>query len=339
MYMLAAGLVMPPAGFGEKYYRDTLESFPGWIPLFVDRAPATALESSTREARHLKPVIVRIRLSGLSGRSHCRGTRWPAGAAVPQRGRRDRGCAPRTRAAPRPPGSSRSSFGRRTTGGRANGARMTSATCHWGTSSSRRGRRCSRKHPTLTGRPATVPESEPSGLNSRSPPGESWRCCSCSATSATRLVRRAEERSTRLADPFRSLKMARSLIASNPGCAREVRRCQRRRDPKRTGPACRVPARRSCSGGAVSRLVKWREAGRVGSPETVLIDYLAETLENLDPRVRAGIRKLKDTLEITDRPRGRHGQRAVRAARYSPGTRNDLVLPLSRLCRPLRLPQ
>ena len=33
MYILAAGLVMPPAGFGDKYYRDTLECFPGWIPL------------------------------------------------------------------------------------------------------------------------------------------------------------------------------------------------------------------------------------------------------------------------------------------------------------------
>ena len=68
MYMLATGLVMPPAGFGEKYYRDTLECFPGWIPLFVDKAPATAIELSTQEAGHLKPVIVQIGLTGLSGR-------------------------------------------------------------------------------------------------------------------------------------------------------------------------------------------------------------------------------------------------------------------------------
>ena len=67
MYMLATGLVMPPAGFGEKYYRDTLECFPGWIPLFVDKAPAAAIESSTQEAGHLKPVIVQIGLTGLSG--------------------------------------------------------------------------------------------------------------------------------------------------------------------------------------------------------------------------------------------------------------------------------
>ena len=29
MYMLAAGLVLPSSGLGEKYYRDTLESCPG----------------------------------------------------------------------------------------------------------------------------------------------------------------------------------------------------------------------------------------------------------------------------------------------------------------------
>ena len=68
MYMLAAGLVMPPAGFGDKYYRDTLECFPGWIPLFIGKAPIEAIESTTREAGHLKPIIVQLRLSGLSGR-------------------------------------------------------------------------------------------------------------------------------------------------------------------------------------------------------------------------------------------------------------------------------
>ena len=67
MYMLAAGLVMPPAGFGGKHYRDPLECYPGWIPLFIEKAPREAIESSTREAGHLKPCIVEIGLSGLSG--------------------------------------------------------------------------------------------------------------------------------------------------------------------------------------------------------------------------------------------------------------------------------
>ena len=60
MYMLAAGLVMPPTGFGGKHYRDPLECYPGWIPLFIGKAPREAIESSTTEAAHLKPCIVEI---------------------------------------------------------------------------------------------------------------------------------------------------------------------------------------------------------------------------------------------------------------------------------------
>ena len=67
MYMLAAGLVLPPAGFGDKYYLDTLECFPGWIPLFVDKVPREAIASATTEASHLVPVVVDIHLSALSG--------------------------------------------------------------------------------------------------------------------------------------------------------------------------------------------------------------------------------------------------------------------------------
>ena len=67
MYVLAAGLIMPPAGFGARYYRDPLTSFPGWIPLFVGRVPDAALRFATEEARHLKPVVAEIRLSDLSG--------------------------------------------------------------------------------------------------------------------------------------------------------------------------------------------------------------------------------------------------------------------------------
>ena len=68
MYMLAAGLVMPPEGFGDKYYRDTLGDFPGWIPLFINKAPREAIESSASETGHLRPCIVEFGLSQLSGR-------------------------------------------------------------------------------------------------------------------------------------------------------------------------------------------------------------------------------------------------------------------------------
>ena len=66
MYMLAAGLVMPPAAFGDKYYRDTLECFPGWIPLFIGKVPSEAIASTTREAGH------RSRSSFKSGSPGCR---------------------------------------------------------------------------------------------------------------------------------------------------------------------------------------------------------------------------------------------------------------------------
>ena len=67
LYMLSAGLVLPPAGFGGKYYQDTLGSFPGWIPLFVEKVSRPAINYSTREAGHLKPVLVEVALGGLSG--------------------------------------------------------------------------------------------------------------------------------------------------------------------------------------------------------------------------------------------------------------------------------
>lgn len=67
MYMLSTGLVMPPHGFADKYYEDTLNSFPGWIPLFIDQIPLETIELSTREARYLKPTIIDFDLSKLSG--------------------------------------------------------------------------------------------------------------------------------------------------------------------------------------------------------------------------------------------------------------------------------
>jgi hypothetical protein len=67
LYMLAAGLVMPPKGFGKKYYRDTLENFPGWIPLFSDAVPKQAIEYSIGERSHLIPCIATMNLSSLRG--------------------------------------------------------------------------------------------------------------------------------------------------------------------------------------------------------------------------------------------------------------------------------
>lgn len=68
LYMLAAGMVMSPRGFGGKYYCDTLSSFPGWIPLFADNISRAALELSVSERRHLMPCVVTIDLQAMHGR-------------------------------------------------------------------------------------------------------------------------------------------------------------------------------------------------------------------------------------------------------------------------------
>ena len=69
LYMLAAGMVMGPAGFRGKYYSDPLNVYPGWIPLFRDKAqvPADALNYATSERKHLIPCIASFDLADLSG--------------------------------------------------------------------------------------------------------------------------------------------------------------------------------------------------------------------------------------------------------------------------------
>ena len=68
-YMLAAGLIMPPSGFGGKHYHDTLANFPGWIPLFPDNILPGALECSVAEESHLIPCIAQVRTDLVRGRA------------------------------------------------------------------------------------------------------------------------------------------------------------------------------------------------------------------------------------------------------------------------------
>lgn len=69
LYMLAAGLVMGPAGFRGKHYSDSLSIYPGWIPLFRDKAgiPADALNHVISERKHLLPCVASFDLNGVSG--------------------------------------------------------------------------------------------------------------------------------------------------------------------------------------------------------------------------------------------------------------------------------
>ena len=67
LFMLAAGLVSGPAGFGRKYYTDCLGNSPGWIPLFADAVPQGALQQAVVEGGHLRQVIAEMDLSSLRG--------------------------------------------------------------------------------------------------------------------------------------------------------------------------------------------------------------------------------------------------------------------------------
>jgi hypothetical protein len=66
-YMLSAGLIMPPKGFGKKYYPDSLQLFPGWIPLFADSVPKQVMELPSEEKNFPKPCAASIRLATLRG--------------------------------------------------------------------------------------------------------------------------------------------------------------------------------------------------------------------------------------------------------------------------------
>ncbi len=66
-YMLATGLVMGPAGFGNKYYKDALSLFPGWIPLFRTSVPRPLIELAVSERAHLRACLIELDLESLQG--------------------------------------------------------------------------------------------------------------------------------------------------------------------------------------------------------------------------------------------------------------------------------
>lgn len=73
LFMLGAGLLMPPSGLDGSHYHDTLDAFPGWLPVFVGRdgktalVPQAAIDESTVEAHGLKAVILEVDLTGMAG--------------------------------------------------------------------------------------------------------------------------------------------------------------------------------------------------------------------------------------------------------------------------------
>jgi hypothetical protein len=67
MFILSAGMIMPPGGFGKKYYQDTLSLVPGWVPLFPETLWQSAIDHSVSEQTHLRPCYAELDLSGVSG--------------------------------------------------------------------------------------------------------------------------------------------------------------------------------------------------------------------------------------------------------------------------------
>ena len=69
-YMLGGGLIMPPNGFGHKYYQDTLQLVPGWIPIFPNNLSLEALEYSIQEQpKVLNACYVELDLKGIRTRA------------------------------------------------------------------------------------------------------------------------------------------------------------------------------------------------------------------------------------------------------------------------------
>ena len=67
MYMISAGMVMPPKGFGGKHFKDCLEYYPGWVPLFIKKPYQSVIDDAIAEAPYLMPCIAEVSLKGLSG--------------------------------------------------------------------------------------------------------------------------------------------------------------------------------------------------------------------------------------------------------------------------------
>ena len=296
MYMLAAGLVMPPAGFGDKYYRDTLSDFPGWIPLFIDKVPKEAIESSTSEAGHLKPSIVEVSLTGLSGRVMAIGDDGLREVHFPDQLEGTE----RVLLVPAPLPTSRI------------------ASIVFQSADDKRA--CEADAKEFGNVPLAIFKRKTS---------------KALFTKASNVPWPSGDRPEELISPLQMPLaaggiMAMLLLFANLG-DQAVRACRVAFDPGdgallpagdhpilagletwvRDGTASlpeppdtetdRIGLQNASQArlfwDAVERLVAWRDTGRVESAENALIDHLSAAAASLDPRLQAGVRKLHDTLE------------------------------------------
>lgn len=291
MYMLSAGLVMPPSGFGEKYYSDTLECFPGWIPVFIDKVPREAIEHSTKEAGHLKPCIVEVSLTGLSGRAMALGNAGSRELRFPdQFDETDRALL-----FPAPLPVSR--IGSVTF--RAQDDRRTceaDARDYGNVPIGEFKRRTSKplftKKSDLAWPPGNGPVERPVPLQESLAAGGVMAMLLLFAN----LGERAVHVSRVAFDPDEDATANdHSILAGLNAWIREGSAVPST-GFEADGIDHQSRSQATLLWQVVERLVKWRNAGRSGSTEDLIIELLSESMSGLDPRWKADVSKLRDTL-------------------------------------------
>ena len=298
MYMLAAGLVMPPAGFGDKYYRDPLECFPGWIPLFLGKVPREAIESVTREAGHLRPVIVGIGLTGIAGRVIAMGDHGARELSFP--GQLDG--TERVLLVPAPLPTSRveaitypSVADRRACEGDAKDFGNVPLADFKSRSSTNKS--LFAKAPDIPWPPADGPVERTVPLERPLATGGAIAMLLLFGNLGDHAVRACRD----AFDPDEDTARPDEEHPILDGLGFWIREGAGPLPPPVDADSDRTALRRRFQARlfweAVECLVKWREGGRAGSAENVLLGHLAEASASLDPRLQAGARKLHDTLE------------------------------------------
>ena len=296
MYMLAAGLVMPPAGFGDKYYRDTLECFPGWIPLFLDKVPRDAIESSTREAGHLKPIIVRISLPGMSGNLIAFGEHGPRELHFPDQLDGTEGML----LVPAPLPTSRiDSIVFQTAADKRACERDAKDFGNVPLEDFNRkfGKTLFTKAPDTTWPPGGGPAERAVPLERPLAAGGVMAMLLLFGNLGEQAVRACRNAFDPVGDEAQHADEPPILAGLATWMRNGVEPLSAPAEPgtDRIGLQNALQARLFWE--AVERLVRWRDSGPAGSAETAMLDHLANASASLDPRAQAGIRKLHDTLE------------------------------------------
>ena len=295
MYMLAAGLVMPPAGFREKYYRDTLACFLGWIPLFIDKAPREAIKSSTREAGHLKPSIVEIGLSKLSGRVMVIGEDGLKELRFPDQfdGTERVILVP----APLPTSWIKSITFQSVDDKRACETDVKDfGNVPLGDFKRKTSKTLFTKAPNVLWPPNEGPAERTVPLQGPLAAGGVMAILLLFANLGEQAIR-----TCRFAfDPDGDAPLPVDGYPILAGLRTWVREGAASLPAPVDSETDRVSLQNTSQAKlfweAVERLVEWREAGRAGSAESVLIEHLATASASRDPRLQAGVRKLHDTL-------------------------------------------